>query len=236
MKAIYGLSLFTVLASQVALANNVYVGAGIGGIGLETKLTSDVTLTQGGTSTETTYNSHNFDKAFNSSLVLGYAMRFPNQTFLALEGFANYPESLETHNALSTANGTLSSSLKYHSVYGVRLLPGMQLSPKADVYGIVGYALANVNVQNSTVGMVTDAQLYNNSSDDNQSLNGYQLGLGAMTHVSDHVLLRGDAIYTGYQQTKQVTSTSTNGVLSNAYRQTPYTLEANVAVIYQFGD
>jgi hypothetical protein len=60
------------------------------------------------------------------------------------------------------------------------------------------------------------------------------LGVGAMKHISQHVALRGDVIYTGYQTTS-ITNTSSEGRLSNTYTLKPYTVEANIALVYQFG-
>jgi len=221
--------------SSMALANGFYVGAGVGAIGMKNKLSSTSTTTNSEQGTTNVYENNDFntDVAVNSALFMGYALFFPNKYVLSLEAFAN-ASPVSVNNVVNNSYSTIDSSIKFNSVYGVRLLPGFQVTKSSIVYAIAGYALANAKVQGTLNGTALDSPRLDSQYDETRHLNGYQLGLGAMTHVANHVLIRGDLIYSGYQSTS-VTATSNNGDLSNTYSVKPYTIEANLSLMYQFG-
>lgn len=219
--------------ANMAVANGFYAGAGLGAIGMKNKLSSTSTTTRDDVTTVYEENDFNSKVAVNGSLFMGYAFFFPNKTFLGLEAFAN-ATSLTTDNSVSNDYATIDSTLKLNSVYGLRLLPGYQLSHASVVYAIAGVAFADAKIQSTLSGNVLDDPMLDSPYDETRHLSGYQLGLGAMTHVTQHVLVRGDLIYSGYQSTS-VTTSSDNGELSNTYTLKPYTVEANLSLMYQFG-
>lgn len=220
--------------SPLAMANGFYVGGGAGAIYLKTKLSTTTDFTSEHVLRSTSTDDFPTDTTFNSTLFLGYGHTFKNKAYLALEAFGNWP-SLKTEGEATGAYATNTSDLSFNSVYGIRLLPGYQLTPKITAYGIVGYARAKVHTDSTLMGTINSVPSLNTSSSINETLNGYQLGLGAMTKITEHVSLRGDAIYSSYEHTSPVTTTSSNGELTNTYQQTPYTIETDLSLVYQFG-
>lgn len=230
------LTMFVVLLglSSVAAAD-FYAGAGLGAINLSNRLDSTSTVNVDGAISSNSNNDRANDTTLNGVLLFGYDKKFANKTFLALEAFANYAP-LKVDNAVSSSGANtleLSSQMQYNSVYGLRLLPGLQCGTQTVTYAIIGYALANVDIQSSLDNSSNGEQLSSNYIA-TKGLSGYQLGWGVMTDVSQHLSLRGDMIYTGYQTTI-VNSSSSNGVITNEYTLKPYTLEANMALVYHFG-
>ena len=232
MKKIVALSVGVILSGS-ALANGFYVGAGLGAMEMKNKLSDTTTVTQEESSTVNVNSDFNTDVAATGTLLLGYSWWFPNKTFFALEAFTN-ATSVKVDNSLSGTNASDNSSVQFNSVYGLRVLPGMQVTSSTVAYGIVGYALAKAKIQNSTESTVSDTPLIDSTYDKTQNLDGYQLGVGGMTHLTDHLFVRGDLIYSGYQET-DITTSSENGTLVNTSTLKPYTLEADLSLVYQFG-
>jgi opacity protein-like surface antigen len=224
-----------------------YVGIGVGGIGFENKITQDGTSGIIGVTDKTISNTADGGNyGLNSYLLAGYAYTFPNKVFLGGEIFGtltNVPVSVNNNYSGSHAEPASSftsstdTSMTLEGTYGVRVLPGYQVTPSSVVYGIVGYSRARAST--STVNTYTTTPAGETSTantSDSFWFNGLELGLGSMISVTDHIALRGDLIWTGYQsQTlaslSNVTSTST---ASSSVTAKPTTLEANVGLVYMF--
>ncbi|MCD6047283.1 MAG: hypothetical protein K0S08_930 [Gammaproteobacteria bacterium] len=204
-------------ASSVALADGFYVGAGIGGTGFHDKV--DNTLTVDGV-TETSSSDHG-NLGVLGGLLAGYTWNFANQFNLGVEGFANATSAKISHTSMD--GDTTNVKARYN--YGVRLVPGYQVTPDTDVHAIVGYVRGNFKAE------ATDADT-GASASKTQNLNGFQLGVGSGTNVAKNVVVRGDIIYSGYQNK---TNSFSDGVVSLSNKNKFNTLDGVVSVAYKFG-
>lgn len=223
-----GVGVMTLTVASSAMASGFYAGGGIGVLDLNNKSTANVTTKSSGAVTTATNNSGKM--GVNGALLAGYGWSLPNRLYVGVEAFTNYTSAKISSNSTSSAS-TVVNSLRATYVYGARVLPGYQTTPSTVVYGILGVARGKFKTTGTVTtnkGVVTDT----GAGDQNFSLNGYQLGLGSMTEVAKNVALRGDVIYTTYQNKTFNTSTSTT---TTSYRVMPCTLEANAAVVYTFG-
>jgi opacity protein-like surface antigen len=232
MKKSWLVGAMVLTVSQGAMAG-FYAGAGIGTTYMKTKLSNTADVTVASQQTSQSYDDYNSNTNVDGTLLFGYGHVFPNRTYLALETFANYT-SLKTDAALNTTYTNANSTLKMNSVYGLRVLPGYQFTPKVIGYAILGYAVGNAKIDSTTVTTLDGNQLTNTQTSDSKYLDGYQIGLGATSPITDRLALRGDVIYTGYQNSDVVT-TSSSGRLTDTTTIKPYTLEANVSLVYHFG-
>jgi hypothetical protein len=234
IKKLVCLSLVGLFASPMAMADGFYVGAGAGAMYAKTKMAVDSSVTSNVKTTATSNDDYPTDIGLNTALLLGYGHTFKNRAYIGLEGFGNWP-SVKTEGAISGTYVSNSADLSFNSVYGFRMLAGYQLSAKTTAYGIVGYARAKVQSNTTATGNVLSDPGLDTTASSDETLNGYQFGLGAMRKISEHISLRADAIYSAYEHTSSVTTTSSNGVLSNSVQQTPYTIETDLSLLYQFG-
>lgn len=206
-------------AAGAALADGVYLGAGLGGLQLQNKLVGSVT--DASTDKHTTTNTliKDYSVGLNGTLLAGYTWDWANQYVLGVEGFYNTSSAKTSHTLLSET-----VKLKLNDVYGARILPGLHLTSQTVGYAILGVARGNIKL--------SDSGKYGSASD-RYNLNAYQLGLGAITHISKEVALRADFIYSDYQN-KTIYSGTTSGY-SSTLKLEPSTMELNLVGVYQFG-
>jgi opacity protein-like surface antigen len=226
-----------------------YVGIGLGGIGFQNEVTSQGSVTLNGLEARNVSSSADGGTvALNSFLLAGYAWTFPNKVFLGGEIFGNLTNAPVTLNSTSSGidaitgantSGNANVDMTLQGAYGVRALPGYQVTPSSVVYGIVGYSRAYTETS-TTNNLATDLDGtsvgYNLGSSNHYWFNGLQLGLGSMISVTDNIALRGDLIWTGYQEKTLDSNSSTNAVGSaqGSVSAQPTTLEANVGLVYTF--
>ncbi len=223
-----------------------YIGVGGGAMNLTTKFSGPGSSVSADGLVETTQDSSNKGGAlgWNTTAELGYAFALPKKMFLGVEAFGNYSNvSTSTTGVTSTtvagATDTADTSghYKLDFVYGARLLPGYQVTNDAVVYGIVGYARADSKLDTSATITRSDATVETlPTTTESFGLNGLELGLGSMIDVTEHVAIRGDIIWTGYEN-KTVDTSDTDaagGTSSSSTKVSPSTVEANVGVVYKF--
>ncbi len=193
-----------VAASSVALADGAYVGVGLGAQAMHDKM-QVTSVTNGGTN-----NVGNFGAM--GGLYAGYGFNFANQFNLGLEAFGN----IDSAKAVDSTGGKF-AGIKSRYDYGVRVLPGYQITPDTTGYILAGYVRGNFQNQTQSGG------------NQNFNANGFQVGLGSQTNIAKNVGLRGDFYYNGFQS-KTVTDS-----LSNTYSNKINTLNGVLSVNYKFG-
>lgn len=226
-----------------------YVGIGLGGIGFATDSTSQGSVTLNGLDARSVSSSSDGGEvALNSFLLAGYGWTFPNKVFFGAEIFGNLTNAPVTLNTTSssvdaltgaTTTGNANVNMTLEGDYGVRILPGYQVTPSSVVYGIIGYSRAytNTSTTNNLTTSVAGTEVgYDLSSSDHFWFNGLQLGLGSMISVTDNIALRGDLIWTGYEQQTLASSSSSNslGSAQGSITAQPTTIEADVGLVYTF--
>lgn len=214
----------TLLGSSAAMAEGFYVGAGVGGLDLNSK-TVDTKVVD---SVSTVKTQDGGKLGVNGVLVGGYEFSFTNRMVLGLEAFGNYTSA----KVINEPTANTSEDLRLNYVYGARVLPGFQATENTSFYGILG--VARGNFKTSGTASVNASQNVDASGSKTFDLNGYQLGLGTKTALNRNLGIRTDIIYTSYKD-KTYTGTSASGASSDTYKITPSTLEANVAAVYAFG-
>ena len=227
----------------------IYVGIGVGGISLDAETNGAGNITTDGVLTDTSNSVNAGNQGVNGSIFGGYAWTFSNKLFLAGEIFGtltNVPvdavgnSNTDTDPSLNQATDTTDVSMRLKGTYGVRLLPGYQVTQSTVVYGLVGYSRADIDSSATHTLSVTpaggDTTSFESSNSDSNWFNGLQLGVGSMVKVAEHVALRGDIIWTGYQsQTIQSGGVSNaDGSSAGSISATPTTLEGNVSLVYMF--
>lgn len=226
-----------------------YVGIGLGGIGFSTDVTSQGSVTLNGLEARNVSSSADGgEAALNSFLLAGYGWTFPNKVFLGAEIFGNLTNAPVTLNTTSSAvdaitgattTGNANVNMTLEGDYGVRVLPGYQVTPSSVVYGIIGYSRAYTETSttnNLTTALEGSNVGYDLSSSNHYWFNGLQLGLGSMISVTDNIALRGDLIWTGYQEKTLDSNSTTNSVGSaqGSVTAQPTTIEADVGIVYTF--
>jgi len=192
-----------VAATGVASADGFYVGAGVGGSGLHSN------------------NSYNHTETVDlgniglvGGLFGGYNFNFANQINLGVEAFGNF-DSANMHNNASIHNS--STKLQYN--YGLRFLPGYQLTADTDLHLLAGVAMGHEKYDRNPTGG-TSASGTTNAA-------GFQMGFGSGTAVNSNFAVRGDIIYTGYKSktftlsdshTQTLKMSSLDGVVSGEYK------------------
>jgi opacity protein-like surface antigen len=204
-------TIIAVAAAGSAFADGFYVGAGIGGSNLNEKLTAaDV---------DNIYNDGASDMGklgFLGSIFGGYTFNFSNQMNLGLEVFGNATNAKASD---SDYQGTMSMKQRYQ--YGIRALPGYQITQDSDLHAIVGFIRGNFRL--------TDSGLVQSGVDSTFNANGYELGFGAGTNVAKNINVRADVIYNGYQ-TKTVNTTA-----GDSYKNQLHSWDGLLSVAYKFG-
>ncbi len=221
--------------------NGFYVGAGAGVMGLfnTQKTTTAITDTDGVSGNTQTVDAGNAN--INGTVFAGYAWYLPKQTFLGLELFDNLTNTGgNTSNAAEVQTSTsvnTTNSMTLENVYGIRALPGYQVTPSTTMYGIVGFARAHARSNGSTLITIDGGQANGGSGNDSSNFNGYQLGLGSMVNITEHLAIRGDLIFTNYQNVTLKEETVALGggssIQINATSQ-PSTVEGNISLVYMF--
>ncbi len=197
-------SLSTFLASNVVFANNFYIGADIGAIALQNKLSLLEGVFDGGAF------------GFVGGGFGGYTYNVTNQWNLGLEGFID--GTAVTINDVVHAGPTVASTtIKDRYNGGVRLLPGYQFLKRVEGHVLVGYVRGNFNFSD------TDHHLNTNFA-----ANGFQFGLGSSIGVFDNFSVRGDMIYNGYQSHTILASSG------DAHKSQPSSLAGTVSAVYSF--
>lgn len=184
-------------ASSVALADGFYAGAGLGGTGFHDQMGSD-------------------DDQGNLGVIGGvfggYTWNFANQFNLGAEAFGN------ATSAKAEILGVADVKSRYN--YGVRALPGYQVTPDTEVHAIVGFVRGNFKVEQNAGSF---------SQDKTFNANGFQLGLGTGTNVAKNIAVRGDLVYSGYQ------SKTVSDADGDSFKNKINTLDGIVSVAYKFG-
>jgi hypothetical protein len=213
----------TLLVGAVALAvagaasaDGFYVGAGIGGIGLH-QATSITFVNDYGDTDHLSNDGGTL--GVTGGLLAGYNFNFANQMNLGIEGFANMTSAKQNSELVSTSGNdvaTVSTVLKEKYNYGVRLVPGYQVTPDSDMHVLVGYVRGHFT-----------------ANSENTNANGFQLGLGSTTSVTKEFSLRGDIIYSGYKSKSASVSEPDGNAYSLSTKNN--TLEGVVSGEYKFG-
>ena len=113
-------------------------------------------------------------------LFVGYQYDFSNRLDLGGEIFGNLTSANTADNRF---NPKYKSKLRYN--YGIRLLPGYQLNNKLNLHASIGYVRASIKNQQGVYSNTTNPV-------------GYQLGLGASYNLYEHLIIRGDILYSNY--------------------------------------
>lgn len=145
----------------------------------------------------------------------GYDLAFTNCFNLGMEAFLNgFNNKIKVTN---DAGNTLESKLRYN--WGVRVLPGYNITPERVVYLLAGYVNGNFRL--------TDNGNYSVASNSYNS-GGYQLGIGGASSISRNLVLRGDIISSSYA------NKSFNGSSNINYKNQLSSLEGEIALVYKF--
>jgi len=207
-------------ASSVASADGFYLGAGIGASDLHDKNTANVVVAGEDVSTNATYGKF----GALGSIFGGYGWSFASQFNLGLEAFAN---AMSTKLTYSTDD--INGSIKDRYSYGVRVLPGYQVTPDADVHAILGYVRGNFK----TAGTIIASDYTYNVT---HKANGYQLGLGTGMNIAKNMGIRGDVIYSAYQSHTRDFSVTYGGVSAVGSTKNQFdTIDAIISLAYKFG-
>lgn len=147
----------------------------------------------------------------------GYAYHFDNRFNLGGEIFGD-ARSAKYKNTNNYAT-PYRAQLRYS--YGLRIMPGYQVNPRTSLYALLGYVRGNFK---STWSAVTIDENISN-------LNGFQVGVGSKLNLTTHFGLRGDVIYSQYQN-----KTFTLGGPTNYYpfKNSVSTLDGIVSLVYSF--
>lgn len=196
-------ALLALTATGVASANGFYAGFGVGGSALH----SGNDLTQ--SSTTTSHDIGNIGAL--GSVFGGYNFNLDNQVNLGIEAFAN-ADSVKAQYQDSTY--TLTEKLTYN--YGLRLVPGYQITADTDLHLLAGLARGHFTGRDSTGG-----------EDDSKNIYGWQGGFGATTAVNSNFSVRGDLIYTDYKkktydlgtnESMSIKANTLDGVISGEFK------------------
>jgi len=195
-------ALLALTATGVASANNFYAGFGVGGSALhsENKLTG-VSLSG---------DTGNFGAL--GSVFGGYNFNLDNQVNLGLEAFANASSVKAT-----VANSTYSLTEKLTYNYGLRLVPGYQITADTDLHLLAGIARGRITFTDSTGGAEGSKNVY-----------GWQGGFGSTTTVNSNFAVRGDIIYTDYKKKTYSLGTESSSFAAN-------TLDGVISGEFKFG-
>jgi len=218
-------AIISIAASSCALADGFYAGIGAGASSF-----NNILSTANNAIASNVISNSSGDMGSTGvigSLFAGYNFSFANKCNLGLEAFSNIMSTSTTHNMNTTsAIAIITQDLKISSryTYGLRILPGYEITPDTTGHIILGYARGNFKITNNGK--------FNNISATFNS-NGLQTGLGFTTAITKNLALGLDAIYTTYA------SQTVNGLTASGtpltYKNKPYTLEGIVSLQYKFG-
>lgn len=154
--------------------------------------------------------------------ILGFDFCMYKQVRFGLEGFANATSIDASAKQDFAPQSAYTVKMRYNM--GIRALPTYDFTPQTAGHLILGYSYGKFNIHdNGNYGLIN--KMFGQ--------NGIQLGLGAETHLTQRLLLRGDTIYTAYpsQDSNGVTTSSPSSI--QIYTNKLSTLEANLAIIYK---
>ncbi|PJD91324.1 MAG: hypothetical protein CK424_07300 [Legionella sp.] len=231
----------SVIEKDVVKKNGLYVGVGLGGVGLQQNSNGNLSSSSGGLIAQKSESLHTGGAGLNSTLQVGYGWYLPNRLFLGAEIFGNLTNTSSFISATEVINQnrlSYSTTSTLQSMYGIRALPGYQVISQAAVYGIVGYVRSHLKNSNGN-GLISNGTFSINfpSSSSSLNLNGYQLGVGSLIDITEHLSLRGDVIYAGYQNRNEgpVTVISPDGQTRSAYAgYSQHTVEGDIGLVYKF--
>ncbi len=185
-------------ASSMAMADGFYAGAGVGGQNLYSHMNDGAGRT---------YDAGKI--GFTGGVLGGYAFNFANQFNLGVEAFGDFDTAKASEQATS-----YTATLKQLYDFGLRVLPGYQVTADSDIHLILGYVRGHFKTTDTlaSVGSTT----FNS--------NGFQAGAGIGTNLMKNVAVRGDVVFDGYQNKT-----------FNGFQNKPRTTAAIGSVIYKFG-
>ncbi len=152
---------------------------------------------------------------------VGYNYYLSEHVSIDIEGFGNATglNAAITHST----NGSTTYQTSTHYNAGVRLLPGYQCSQRLQGHVIIGYANANVQIQdNGTYGYINTST----------NKNGFQAGLGWTTPLTSYVLARLDMLWTTYGPLTSVGTGLTTP--TQTYTNNYATFDGALSLIYKF--
>lgn len=199
--------------ANIAMANGFYAGANAGVSNLNNDLSFD--STDGG---DFTGKVDTGDTGVTGGFLGGYTFNFASKLNLGVEAFANMDSSKTNANV----NGYGSLELKQRYAYGLRMLPGYQVTKDTDVHLLAGYVRGNFRLRDNGLLDPNLSKTFN--------ANGYQLGFGMGTDIVKNIGVRADVIYSGYQSKKVYGS-----VPSDTYTNRIHTVDGVAALVYKFG-
>jgi opacity protein-like surface antigen len=246
---------------EPVLKDGFYAGIGLGGINFSSTIdsqSSNVIAIAGREFSDAQSSSYtNGNIGLNSTIFGGYAWHLPKRIFLGAEIFGNLTNTVISGSATDTnaqtadlgvdITGTTvsnSADLTLKTAYGIRALPGYQVSSNAVIYLIGGWISSQAKGSStietfdaSIEGSEGEGALLTQTNSANYDLYGYQVGLGSMINLTEHVLVRGDLIYSGYNDVTLVSGSAEEPGLYAAQGSVtadPSTLEADVSLVYLF--
>lgn len=143
------------------------------------------------------------------SLFGGYTYHFDNRFNLGGEIFGDARSAKYKND--SNYDSTYRGQLRYS--YGLRIMPGYQVNPRTSLHVLLGYVRGNFK------------STWNDT--DISNLNGFQVGVGSKLNLTTHFGLRGDVIYSQYQNK----TVSLNGY---SFKNSVSTLDGIVSLVYSF--
>ncbi|MCD6047281.1 MAG: hypothetical protein K0S08_928 [Gammaproteobacteria bacterium] len=192
----------TILAtSSSSFASGFYLGAGMGADSFDNKATINDATAQ--------FNN----TGVLGSLFAGYQYNFTNGFNLGAEAFANTTTAKIINHAYIPP-----ATSEAHYNYGLRVLPGYNITPYIEAHLISGFVRGNFQDQ---FGEFATKKTFN--------INGFQVGLGTSAMATKNIAIRGDVIYSGYH------SHTVTDAFDNVFQNKIHTVDAILSAMYKFG-
>jgi len=201
----------SILIATPTLASNFYVGLGAGISNLDDNIA-------------TSSNQETHDLGANGALAsvfVGYQINNGSPFQLGFEAFA---DGMNTQASVNHNEQGTDMKVSENTAYGVRILPGYEVKPEVVVHAILGYARGNFKLQ--------DDGAYGTASS-NFGSNGIQVGAGFVAAITKAIAVRGDIIYTGYNNVSVDGVSNSNEAMT--YTNQLSTVDGLLALQYSFG-
>ena len=214
--------------------NGVYVGADIGLVALFQGVSVSLNETAPGPfiGSSTTPLGH---FGIIGGGIIGYDYSLPQKIKLGIEGYVNginvtIPQSLQS--TVPSDSGSTTTQQNY--AWGVRALPGYELSPGVVAHLILGYSNAQffINSPPPATGLSVLQPIVNESF----TCNGFQSGIGLTSIVYRNFSLRIDGLFTTYGAHSSPSYAFNNGALvyTGTFKSVLNTFEGDLTLSYKF--
>jgi len=220
LSILFSLSVLFSISAQANVRDGLYLGAGIGTVFDQFKLTTRNTI-NGFTIVSPVQNK----KQISGNVFLGYGSTNINKLYLGVEIGSDFPSRSSTISGrpgVSVTAATFTDKLRVQDYVTLDILPGYRFNKNCLMYVRLGGTYAKLSLHQNPVGFIP-------AFDNEENKIGVRIGAGANFAFNSHFGVGIDYFYTRYPNL-----TSTYGAFNTQFKQKTSNNYVGISTVYTF--